>query len=165
MKWFFSPPFLSVSPFLLLNLVRRQCYAYAIGLYTRPEIKSLPDVEFFALAQCVLPRCPSFVHSFPNHVTKKRQALGTRMKRDPERPSRPSLPNQSSELSRLLAARAPRGLQLPCQQSSLQSAFLLKPSSSYLIQRDCKPRLSFLAASGFAARVLRFRGQELCKEK
>ena len=53
----------------------------------------------------------------PNHVTKKRQALGTRMKRDPERPSRPSLPNQSSELSRLLAARAPRGLQLPCQQS------------------------------------------------
>ena len=36
----FSPPFLSVSPFLLLNLARRQSYAYAIGLYTRPEIKS-----------------------------------------------------------------------------------------------------------------------------
>ena len=57
MKWFFWPPFLSVSPFLLLNLVRRQCHAYAIGLYTRPEIKSWPDVKFFAHAQCVLPRC------------------------------------------------------------------------------------------------------------
>ena len=57
MKWFFWPPFLSVSPFLLLNLVRRQCYAYAIGLYTRPEIKSWPDVKFCAHAQCVLPRC------------------------------------------------------------------------------------------------------------
>ena len=56
-KWFFSPPFLSVTPFLLLNLVRRQCYAYAIGLYTRPEIKSWPDVKFCAHAQCVLPRC------------------------------------------------------------------------------------------------------------
>ena len=56
-KWFFSPPFLSVSPFLLLNLVRRQCYAYAIGLYTRPEIKTWPDVKFCAHAQCVLPRC------------------------------------------------------------------------------------------------------------
>ena len=57
MKWFFWPPFLSVSPFLLLNLARRQCYAYAIGLYTRPEIKSWPDVKVFAHAQCVLPRC------------------------------------------------------------------------------------------------------------
>ena len=57
MKWFFSPPFLSVSPFLLLNLVRRRCYAYAIGLYTRPEIKSWPDVQFCAHAHCVLPRC------------------------------------------------------------------------------------------------------------
>ena len=57
MKWFFSPPFLSVSPFLLLNLARRQCYAYAIGLYTRPEIKSWPDVKFRAHAQGVLPRC------------------------------------------------------------------------------------------------------------
>ena len=57
MKWFFSPPFLSVSPFLLLNLVRRQCYAYAIGLYTRPEIKSWLDVKFCAHAQCVLLRC------------------------------------------------------------------------------------------------------------
>ena len=57
MKWFFSPPFLSVSPFLLLNLVRRQCYAYAIGLYTRPEIKSWPDVKFCAHAHCSLPRC------------------------------------------------------------------------------------------------------------
>ena len=28
---FFWPPFLSVSPFLLLNLARRQCYAYAVG--------------------------------------------------------------------------------------------------------------------------------------
>ena len=57
MKWFFSPPFLSVSPFLLLNLVRRRCYAYAIDLYTRPEIKSWPDVKFCAHAHCVLPRC------------------------------------------------------------------------------------------------------------
>ena len=57
MKWFFWPPFLSVSPFLLLNLARRQCHAYAIGLYTRPEIKSWPDVKFCAHAQCVLPRC------------------------------------------------------------------------------------------------------------
>ena len=57
MKWFFSPPFLSVSPFLLSNLARRQCYAYSIGLYTRPEIKSWPDVKFCAHAQCVLPRC------------------------------------------------------------------------------------------------------------
>ena len=37
---FFRPRFLSVSPFLLLNFARRQCYAYAIGLFTRPEIKS-----------------------------------------------------------------------------------------------------------------------------
>ena len=57
MKWFFSPPFLSVSPFLLLNLARRQCYAYAIGLFTRLEIKSWPDVKFCAHAQYVLPRC------------------------------------------------------------------------------------------------------------
>ena len=57
MKWFFSPPFLSVSPFLLLNLARRQSYAYAIGLYTRPEIKSWPDVKFCVHAQCVLPQC------------------------------------------------------------------------------------------------------------
>ena len=28
-----------------------------IGLYTRPEIKSWPDVKFCAHAQCVLPRC------------------------------------------------------------------------------------------------------------
>ena len=35
----FAPPFLSVSPFLLLNLARRQSYSYAIGLFTRPEIK------------------------------------------------------------------------------------------------------------------------------
>ena len=57
MKWFFRPPFLSVSPFLLLNLARRQSYAYAIGLYTRPEIKSWPDVKFCSHAHCVLPRC------------------------------------------------------------------------------------------------------------
>ena len=57
MKWFFSPPFLSVSPFLHLNLARRQSYAYAVGLYTRPEIKSWPDVKFCAHAQCILPRC------------------------------------------------------------------------------------------------------------
>ena len=37
---FFLPPFFSVSPFLLLNLARRQCYAYAVGLFTRSEIKS-----------------------------------------------------------------------------------------------------------------------------
>ena len=67
MKWFFSPPFLSVSPFLLLNLVRRQCYAYAIGLHTRPEIKSWPDVKFCAHAHCVLPRssCPLFWECWP----------------------------------------------------------------------------------------------------
>ena len=59
MKWFFWPPFLSVSPFLLLNLARRQSYAYAIGLYTRPEIKSWPDIKFCAHAHCVLPRCSS----------------------------------------------------------------------------------------------------------
>ena len=46
MKWFFSSPFLSVSSFLLLNLARRQSYAYTIGLYTRPEIKSRPDLKF-----------------------------------------------------------------------------------------------------------------------
>ena len=57
MKWFFWPPFLSVSPFLLLNLARRQSYAYAIGLYTRPEMKSWPDIKFCAHAHCVLPRC------------------------------------------------------------------------------------------------------------
>ena len=56
-KWLFSPSFLSVSPYLLLNLARRQCYAYAIGLYTRLEIKSWPDVKFCAHAPCVLPRC------------------------------------------------------------------------------------------------------------
>ena len=39
MKCSFAP-FLSVSPFLLLNLARRQCYAYAIGLFIRPEKKS-----------------------------------------------------------------------------------------------------------------------------
>ena len=56
MKWFFWPPFLSVSPFSLLNLARRQSYAYAIGLYTKPEIKSWPDIKFCAHAHCVLPR-------------------------------------------------------------------------------------------------------------
>ena len=44
---------MSVSPFLLLNLARRQSYAYAIGLYTRPEIKSWPDIKFCAHAHCV----------------------------------------------------------------------------------------------------------------
>ena len=57
MKWVFSPSFLSVSPFLLSNLVRRECYAYSIGLHTRPERKSWPDVKFCVHAQCVLPRC------------------------------------------------------------------------------------------------------------
>ena len=57
MKWFFSPPFLSVSAFLLLNLAKRQCYAYVIGLFTRPEIKIWPHVIFCDHAQCVLPRC------------------------------------------------------------------------------------------------------------
>ena len=52
---FFPAFFLSVSPFLLLNLARRQCYAYALGLFTRPEIKSWPDVKFSAHAHCVLP--------------------------------------------------------------------------------------------------------------
>jgi len=71
MKWFFSPPFLSVSPFLLSNLAQRQCYAYSIGLYTRPEIKSWPDVKFCAHAQCVLPRCWLRVHAllFPRPLS------------------------------------------------------------------------------------------------
>ena len=56
MKWFFRP-LLSVSPFFLLNLARWQCYAYTIGLFTRPRIKSWPEDTFCALAQCVLPRC------------------------------------------------------------------------------------------------------------
>ena len=47
--------FSSVSPFLLLNLARRQCYAYALGLFTRPEIKSWPDVKLSAHAHCILP--------------------------------------------------------------------------------------------------------------
>ena len=38
----FFAPSLSVSPFLLLNLSRRQCYASAIGLFTRPKINSCP---------------------------------------------------------------------------------------------------------------------------
>ena len=45
----FSFPFLSVSPFLLLNLVQRQRYAYAIGLYTRPEIKRLKNLRSVVL--------------------------------------------------------------------------------------------------------------------
>ena len=53
----FSPLFLSVSAILLLNLAQRQCYAYVIGLFTRPEIKSWLDVRFCGHAQCVLPRC------------------------------------------------------------------------------------------------------------
>ena len=65
MKRFFPPPFLSVSPFLLLNLVRRQCYAYAIGLYSRPEIKSWPDVKFCAHAQCLLSQCSTNLPSYP----------------------------------------------------------------------------------------------------
>ena len=72
MKWLFSPPFLSVSPFLLLNLVRRQCYAYAIGLYTRPEIKSWPDVKFCAHAHCVLPRCCLHI----TYINSKPASLG-----------------------------------------------------------------------------------------
>ena len=52
----FSPPFLSVSALLLLNLAQRQCYAYVIGLITRLEIKSWVDVRFCGHAQCVLPR-------------------------------------------------------------------------------------------------------------
>ena len=59
----FSPPFLSVSPFLLLSLARRQSYACAIDLYTRPEIKSWPDIKFCAHAQCVLPRCCPHLYS------------------------------------------------------------------------------------------------------
>ena len=55
---FFSPFFVCFSLFAFkLVLVRQQCYAYAIGLYTRPEIKSWPDVKFCAHAHCVLPRC------------------------------------------------------------------------------------------------------------
>ena len=53
----FSPPFLSLSALLLLNLAQRQCYAYVIGLFTRPEIKIWPHVIFCDHAQCVLPRC------------------------------------------------------------------------------------------------------------
>ena len=36
---FFAPYFVCFS-LLAFNLARRQSYAYAIGLYTRPEIKS-----------------------------------------------------------------------------------------------------------------------------
>ena len=73
MKWFFRSPFLSVSPILLLNLTRPQCYAYVIDVYTRPEIKSWPDVKFCAHAHCVLPRCCL------NHTVQKdsREVLGT----------------------------------------------------------------------------------------
>ena len=53
----FSPPFLSLSALLLLNLAQRQCYAYVTGLFTRPEIKIWPHVIFCDHAQCVLPRC------------------------------------------------------------------------------------------------------------
>ena len=53
---FFVPFFVRFSLFAF-NLTRRQSYAYAIGLYTRPEIKSWPDVKFCAHAQCVLLRC------------------------------------------------------------------------------------------------------------
>ena len=53
----FSPPFLSVSVFLLLNLAQRQCYALVIGLFPRPEIKIWPHVRFCDHAQYVLPRC------------------------------------------------------------------------------------------------------------
>ena len=53
----FSPPFLSVSVFLLLNLAQRQCYAYVISLFPRPEIKIWPHVRFCDHAQYVLPRC------------------------------------------------------------------------------------------------------------
>ena len=52
MKRFFSPPFMSVSPFLPLNLARWQRYAYAIALFTRPEIKSWPDVK--TLCSCAM---------------------------------------------------------------------------------------------------------------
>ena len=42
---FFAPYFVCFSLFAF-NLARRQSYAYAIGLYTRPEIKSSCTVRF-----------------------------------------------------------------------------------------------------------------------
>ena len=39
-KVIFFSPFLVCFSFFAFNLARRQSYAYAIGLYTRPEIKS-----------------------------------------------------------------------------------------------------------------------------
>ena len=62
-KWFFWPPFLSVSPFLLLNLARRQS--------SRPEIKSWPDIKFCAHAHCVLPRC-CLCHEIKTRTTWER---------------------------------------------------------------------------------------------
>ena len=40
MKWFFSPPFFVCFSLFALNSARRQCYAYAIGLFTGPEKKA-----------------------------------------------------------------------------------------------------------------------------
>ena len=57
MKWFFSPPFFVCVSLFAFKLTRRQTYTYTVGLYTRPEIKSWPDVKFCAHARCVLPRC------------------------------------------------------------------------------------------------------------
>ena len=43
-----------------LGATAKLCLRY-IGLYTRPKIKSWPDVKFCAHAHCVLPRCSSWV--------------------------------------------------------------------------------------------------------
>ena len=59
MKWFFSPPFLSVSLFAF-NLTRRQNYTYTVGLYTRPEIK-VDRMLNFALMRSAF--CRGFVLS------------------------------------------------------------------------------------------------------
>ena len=62
------------SDFLCPLFVCFSLFAFKLGatsklcLYTRPEIKSWPDVKFCAHAQCVLPRCscPQTPWSFPS---------------------------------------------------------------------------------------------------
>ena len=55
---FFAPFFVCFSLFAFkLGATAMLCVRTVIGLFTRPEIKSSPDVKFCAHAQCVLPRC------------------------------------------------------------------------------------------------------------
>ena len=58
LKWFFWPPFFFCFALFAFKLgATAMLCLLIIGLYTRPEIKSWPDVKFCAHAQCVLPRC------------------------------------------------------------------------------------------------------------